>query len=406
MSADELLERYKLSSKIIVSEPTPENINFIIQNDNGCLRQLGKGIYDSSYACQYCDLLGNLVDLHDGYPSTINILVGKLKDKTLIIESSEKAVIKANDDPRVWKRFHDYEKMFPNNSSTFTSKDDDSVTNITTVDPWVNDVIVSWILTYAYKMAGLKHVIAPLGLFTCRNINYKLRIQSGIPLRDLVLNEDHVFEIIKQLASSLRIIRNYHFIQPYASIDSLYYTTEPVKYDYHSIKVNSPFTLHFGNLDWSSIQSDHHRIVPYARGLHVNVERAVHSLEPLVVTVNNIKLDDENFQAEKLFKIKPNKTSLFVAMRLSGYPLYENIYDFYSYITSLLSWKEFRKVVDQSQKLKECLNNFFPRKNCIESWPLAESDPIICPYKIVNILSSYYLYTDLYDRIINSHFLK
>lgn len=404
MSADELLKRYKSSYKIIVSQPTPKNINDIIQNDNGCLRQLGKGIYDSSYACKYCDLLGNLVDLRDGYPNTINILVGDLSGKTIIVESSDKAVIQSKDDPRVLKRFYDYESLFSNNYTNFTSDDEDTVTNIITVDPWVNDVIISWLLDNAYELAGLKHVIPPIGLFTCRNTNYKLRIQTGTPLQELVMNKDHAIEIIKQIAASLRIIRNYHFIHPYASINSLFYDTEPVSYEYHTINVNSPFTLYFGNLDWTSVQSDHYRIVPYARGHHVDVERTVHSLEPLVAIINNIKFNDEDeeFQSEKLFKIKSNKITSFVAMRLSGYPLYAGVYDFYSFLTSLLSWKEFRNIVDENIELQNCLNKFFPRKNCINSWPQPDNEPITCPYKIANILSNYYLYTDLFDRIINS----
>lgn len=392
MSANDLLNLYEESISII-SIPTPENINRIIINDNGCLRQLGKGIYDSSYACKYCDLIGNLIDLREGYPSIIHIKAGQLKDKDIIIEDYPKALMKAKYDPRVLKRYRDYENAFSGNIA---------IKKIITVDMWVNNVVIGWLIQLIYKEVNINHSLPTLGIFTCRNTNYILRINDYYQLTRLDLNEDIVLSIIQQLGCALRIVRNQQLVQPYATISSLYYNTKTIQYNYHNIKINSPFTLILGNFSTASLEWGATRLVPYSRGSGIDIERTIHSYTQLTTLLHQVTDISNNIKQNELFKIYPDRINNFMAMRLSGYPIYPGVYEFYSFIASLLSWKEFYNIINSSERLQIFFNNIFPRKNITMYWNYTQDTPITCPYEITKQLSNFYLYTDVLDRFLTA----
>ena len=51
MSADQIIVKFNENYQKVVKNLSPETIKQIFYNDTGCLRQFGKGIQDSSYAC-------------------------------------------------------------------------------------------------------------------------------------------------------------------------------------------------------------------------------------------------------------------------------------------------------------------------------------------------------------------
>lgn len=383
MSANKILEKYKQAHSYLLSNLTPENINRLIKSDSTCLRQLGRGKASSSYACEYCELLSHVVSLQKGVPTRINIKTGELSDTALRIEENLFPILLAKRDDTV-KELH---SKYQSNSLS---------EEYITVDTWAGSIIIEWILQQIYEEAGIQHVVPSIGFFVCRDRGYRLSMDVDSPISELVLEEDTVLQLLLQLGTALRIVRHYSFSHPNASIESLSFAPNLVTYNYHSVHVNSPFTLYLCKFSSASIEWDGTRLVPYSKG------NSVKYTSDIVTHHSVAKVDDNGVPSySSLFKINPVHLATFMAMRYSGY-VFEG-YDFYAYLTSLLSWKEFRNVVNNSDRLQFFLGKLFPRKDILRGWPSPEKTGLLtCPHAIANILSGYYLYTDVYDRFLTA----
>jgi hypothetical protein len=402
MSADEIISRCNKDFQKIINNPTPENIKDSFFNDRGCLRQLGKGVHDSSYTCRYCELLGYLTDLN---PKTdkIKLHAGELKEETILIEKTNHPTLVSEWDDRVKNRHLFYKNKFDHNCDGFTVPDKYLV-----LDPWINDIIIEWILSDIYNDAGIQHVIPSAGAFVCRNVGYKLNIDSTICITDLKLTEKIVLSLFQQLGCLLRIIRHYNFVNPQSTINNLVYNENDANYIYRNLEIKSEFTIFLRGFNWSSIEWKNVRIVPDLSGRHREVDRAIKQNEFVInkkIFPKSVKVENENNEIhyEKLFQINSEMVSMLSVLRYSGLPVYAGVYDFYSHVVSLLSWKDLRDVVDSSQRLTDWVNALFPKKHFLLYWHSPEKTGLLtCPKKIATLLSEQYLYCDVFDRFLEA----
>jgi len=407
MSADQIIVKFNENYQKVVKNLSPETIKQIFYNDTGCLRQFGKGIQDSSYACKYCELFGFLADLN---PKTnkIKLHSGELKEETILIEKTDHPTLTAEWDNKIKNRHLSYENKFgycnDKNETVVPSK-------YLILDSWTNDMVIEWILSDIYSDAGIMNVMPSVGSFVCRSVGYKLKIDSGSPLLNINLDEVSVLSIFKQLGCALRIIRHHNVVNPQATINNLIFNEESVNYIYRDIEIKSPFTLFLTGFNWASVEWNNIRVLPDIKGKHRDVDVAIRQNDfivnqrmcPKITDMNEDEDENEDVSYERLFKINPEMVGLFIALRYSGFSIYAGVYDFYSYIISLLSWKKLRDIVESSERLTKWVNHIFPKKNFLIYWHKTEDTGLLtCPTKIATLLSEQYLYCDVFDRFLNA----
>lgn len=331
--------------------------------------------YCNYYVCAQCKNMKRLLDFEKtelGKPFLIEC-GNRAGDELIIIKDkiSKLYVLKDLKPETVMRTIN---SPYINNLPLCTNIDINLYSNILYLgsDPFTNNLLITWYLMESMNKLNMPNILNMEIGFVCSNNGYSLyeypdigrlrHIQKYPELlsrkvknsptakgNDIVsLSYETVKGILMQLFASLRALNDKDFSHGFPTSRSILFSNNPCSYKYDGVHVASPVTLKLTNFHNSGITIEN-KIRLYSKSVLADRELLSNSFKPNIVKTND---------GEIVYILKdPNKyvkeSMLFMYIRHLGLPIYQNSYDAYSFMISLMSDKSFYSTVMDHEDLYE-----------------------------------------------------
>lgn len=442
-SISDILHKYKNKRIEHVNTLKTGGIPLIV-HDTYCRNALGKRHVHTQYSCPSCKDISTLTNLYpkptgekDNYygPVTdkireVPIEHGKYSGKILVVVPHGRVGIRGQ-----WSKQANYitQAIIDNNPSLATCNTRiDGASRYYESDSFINQLLVYSVMEQQLSDSSEHvHLVRHFNDFICRGFGYTFQEQVH-PLTDIDPNINNVRSILLQLGTYLSSVRDLSFIHGDATIDSLYYTKSKCKYKSNDdIDINHKLTLKFGKYEKSSILiSNSTRLIPRT---NVDIEMSVSNFRPEVevrtrynsslapTCIRRTSLSDdvqsssENpFQyksdngvdcySDQWYRIKTNNNVFFNVLRYSGVPLFGGSYDLYTFLVSLMTWKEFRDIVlSNDQMITIWRSVWLPEDvKTIEDRLKKYTDPVTSVFAVSDIMRGIWLQCHAIESYVHS----
>jgi hypothetical protein len=361
----------------------------IIDNNEGCLSQMGFGNWITNYKCDNCLVLGRLCKQTKGEVKRIDLETENYEDFYLqILKERNVDDPLITDDKTIKTRVKELSEIGGLNECGSESKyraigsDRYMVSNT-----WLNGILINWLISNVPEIKDTGRTIPIIKAFICNGNGYqvtKLLKENTIkPLSERIMKVEDIWHILRQLSLFFINVSRYDFIHGSATYNKLYVDETPYAYVSCGNKYDCEFKLIVTGFHMSSININGNRIMPDSKGRDVDIENAVKKFEKI-----EIDSDSESKSEDKLYVFAPGSIdgNVFTVMRYSGYPLFGGAYDIYSFFGSLMSLKSFGDIVDDSVKLSNVWTSMFLIPT--ESPDIKRNTNIQCSYEMARQLDT------------------
>lgn len=385
----QLGERYH---SVLGPQNAEEELGVVGDHDDRFLRGL--------FRCAQCRNIGRLTDLQKKVVDRpFNIECGQLAGTQLVVHRrslSPALELELTDAPRslaisLLARHQDVRSCQP---SVSPSEDLEWLQ----VDPFTNEILVTWLLDNQMTEQGFHHLVRMHTAFVCGDDGFVVyqrpslghvhglqavpevldpvdhnrptaKARTHIPIQPMV-----VLGVIKQLVAILRYVSRFDFTHGDPSGRALFFDSHPCSYRYDDVHVMCPITLKLGDLAMSSltIQSSQGplRIFPYADDRRTITR---FPFVPMIETIGHVPLATslDEFGNTPLpevalpgcaaktrqpgryltYRLSAETAAIMVSARHLGIPLFGSSLDLYCFIVALMLEPAFMSSVQNDPTL-------------------------------------------------------
>lgn len=334
------------------------------------------------YICSHCVNINRLVDINDDtLLKPFHIECGKLVGTYMVVQ--------------IYKHLHIFMESY-NVSKALININPiilgyNTIENIKYIgsDPFSNGILINMYLNHIFDNTNSNHIQKLYMSNICQNNGVRLLeyLGSDIKLKDSI-------EIIKQLLSTLIMLKEHDFTYGIPNTSSILFSNKPCSYTYDKVRIDSSTTLKICGFDYSSISIGNNTRL-YSRLELFDEEISRYHLKNIL---NLIHVKDGTY----MYNL--NKTTIiYNSLRHLGYPIFNSSMDLYGFMIVLMLNKTFFTNVLNN----EYLLNLWKSMWLIDEYPILmnELSYLDGTYyeseRVYNILSKYTLRYDILSYLWN-----
>lgn len=359
LGADNLLQKF-INDKnyilnLIYTDPsklvsTIWTTNGPLSYDTDCLCKMGTGDRRSAYTCAQCKNFNRLVDfrynvindpflIHCGQLAGSELTISKFNNKKLFLQYDNAASSHA--------------KLFVNKFNKLRTCGTPNVDNLKCIvgDSFTINTLISFIISDHFEKYNIPNYRNLYTSYICGTEGYFVHNTTReIPFNELfqlynISAKDVVFGIILQLLVVLTELSKLNFSHGNPTFESLYFYDIPVSYIYNGVQISYPFMVSLGKFENSSITINNTHYYTKNMSDVFTQERGVFIPEIVTKTVQMAYCalpgkSNENLcypTDANVYKLTNSTLDIYYYIRHIGFPLYVGSFDFYSFMSSLMS---------------------------------------------------------------------